>query len=157
VAEPTAAAVAGFIAGAAIWAWLLRRSRTALPLLVGELAILVAVLTGWIAANTHPHRVVTLFLLALVSAEFGGQSVWALRIHQTTTYFTGMVINAISAAVSGSTDRLRNSLRQFAALFAGAILSGLVLSQLRPAAPALPALLLALAIAVQVRMTHHTA
>jgi uncharacterized membrane protein YoaK (UPF0700 family) len=152
LAEPTASAVAGFILGAAIWAWLLRRRRMALALLVGELVILLAVLVGWIAASAHPHRILTLVLLALVSAAFGGQSVWALRIRQTTTYFTGMVTDAVNAAVSGSTDRLRTALRQFAALLAGAVLSGLVLWHLRPAAPALPVLLLAIAIVLHLRL-----
>jgi uncharacterized membrane protein YoaK (UPF0700 family) len=152
LAEPTAAAVAGFIVGAAIWAWLLRRRRMALALLVSELAILLAVLIGWIAASAHPNRNLTLVLLALVAAAFGGQSVWALRIHQTTTYFTGMVTDAVNAAVGGSADRLRIALRQFAALLAGAALSGLVLSHLRPAAPALPVLLLGIAIAVHLRL-----
>lgn len=152
LAEPTAAAVAGFIVGATIWAWLLRRRRMALALLVSELAILLAVLVGWIAASAHPNRNLTLVLLALVAAAFGGQSVWAQRIHQTTTYFTGMVTNAVNAAVGGSTDRLRTALRQFAALLAGAGLSGLVLSHLRPAAPALPVLLLGIAIVLHLRL-----
>jgi uncharacterized membrane protein YoaK (UPF0700 family) len=102
LAEPTAAAIAGFIVGATIWAWLLRRRRMALALLVSELLILLAVLIGWIAASAHPHRDLTLFLLALVAAAFGGQSVWALRIHQTTTYFTGMVTDAPSRCTLGS-------------------------------------------------------
>jgi uncharacterized membrane protein YoaK (UPF0700 family) len=152
LAEPTAAAVAGFIVGATIWAWLLRRGRMALALLVGELVILLAVLAAWIAASAHPHRNLTLILLALISAAFGGQSVWALRIHQTTTYFTGMVTNAVNAAVGGSTDHLRTALRQFAALLAGAGLSGLVLSHLRPAAPAVPVLLLGIAIVLHLRL-----
>jgi 3-hydroxyisobutyrate dehydrogenase len=32
----------------------------------------------------------------------GGRSMWALRIHQTTTYFTGMLTKAISGASTGS-------------------------------------------------------
>jgi hypothetical protein len=55
LADPTAAEVAGFVVGAAVWAWLLRRRRMALGLLVGELVILLAVLVGWIAASAHPH------------------------------------------------------------------------------------------------------
>lgn len=152
LAEPPAAAVAGFMVGGALWAWMLRRRRMAVALLVGELVILLAVLAGWIAANAHPNRSFTLVLLALLSAAFGGQSVWALRIHQTTTYFTGMVTNAVNAAMGGSTDRLRTALRQFAALLAGAVLSGLVLSHLRHAAPALPVLLLGIAIVLHLRL-----
>ncbi len=152
LSEPTAAAVAGFIAGSIAWAWLLRRRQMALALLVSELVILLVVLAGWVAVGGHPHRILTLILLALVSAAFGGQSVWALRIHQTTTYFTGMVTNAVNAAVDGSTDRLRTALRQFGALLAGAILSGLVLWELRPAAPGLPVLLLGVAIIVHLRI-----
>jgi uncharacterized membrane protein YoaK (UPF0700 family) len=152
LAEPTAAAVGGFIVGAAIWARLLRRRRMAVGLLVGELVILLVVLVGWIAASAHPDRNLTLVLLALVAAAFGGQSVWALRIHQTTTYFTGMVTSAVNAAVGGSTDHLRTALRQFAALLAGAGLSGLVLSYLRPAAPAVPVLLLGIAIVLHLRL-----
>jgi hypothetical protein len=41
-----------------------------------------------------------------------------------------MVAKAVNAAVGGSTDHLRAALWQFAALFAGAGLSGLVLSHL---------------------------
>jgi uncharacterized membrane protein YoaK (UPF0700 family) len=153
LSEPTAAAVAGFVAGSTAWAWLLRRGqRMALALLVTELVILLVVLAGWVASGEHPHRALTLILLALLSAAFGGQSVWALRIRQTTTYFTGMVTSAVSAAAGGSTDQLRTALRQFGALLAGAIVSGLVLWQLRPAAPALPVLLLGIAIIVHMRI-----
>jgi uncharacterized membrane protein YoaK (UPF0700 family) len=149
---PTAAALAGFVAGAVTWSLLLRRPKARRSLLVGELVILLTVLAAWLAVGAHPNGVLKPVLLALTSAAFGGQSVWALRVRQTTTYFTGTLTDAVNAAVSGSTDRLRTALRQFASLVTGAILCGVVLSQLRLAAPALSVLLLAMAILVDWRI-----
>lgn len=143
--KPTITAVAGFIAGALAWTWLLRRRSAALPLLLTEMAILLAVLAAWLSAGGRPAGALTLALLAAVSIAMGGQSIWALRIHQTTTYFTGMVTKAVSAASDGQNGPVRTGIRQLAALLIGAILSGLVLSHLRPAAPAVPVVLLAAA------------
>lgn len=150
--KPSFVAVGGFIAGAIAWAWLLRLRRSAVPtlLLLGELAILLAVLVLWLVADARPGAPLRLLLLAAVTAAMGGQSIWALRIHQTTTYFTGMVTRAISAASEGSTGPVRTGFRQLAALLIGATLSGVVLSQLRLATPALPCILLTAAIVVHV-------
>jgi hypothetical protein len=87
---------------------------------------------------------------ALVSAALGDQSTWALRIHQTTTYFTGMLTTTINAAAGGSTASVRVSVRQLCALTTGAALSGLVLNDWRPAAPALPLLFLTAATTIQI-------
>jgi uncharacterized membrane protein YoaK (UPF0700 family) len=146
--KPTVAAVAGFIAGEIVWAWLLRLPQAALPLLLAELLILLAVLAAWLAAGAHPGRVLSLVLLAAVAVAMGGQSIWALRIHQTTTYFTGLLTSAISATSEGSRMRLRIGIRQFTAFMSGAIVSGVVLSHARMAAPALPVALLAMAAVV---------
>jgi uncharacterized membrane protein YoaK (UPF0700 family) len=134
--------------GALAWARLLYIPRVALPLLLGELVILLAILGAWLAVDGHPDGVLNLVLLALASVAMGGQSTWALHIHQTTTYFTGLVTKAAGAVADGSTNRLRTGIRQLAALLAGAVVSGVVLFELRLAAPAVPAVLLAAAIAV---------
>jgi hypothetical protein len=77
----------------------------------------------------------------------GGQSIWALRIRQTTTYFTGMLTRTISAAATGSPTgaSIGTAARQLAALLTGALLGGAMLHWLRPAAPAAPLTLLAMA------------
>jgi hypothetical protein len=112
----------------------------------------VGALIAWLVTGTHPQRAVTLTMLGLVSAALGGQSIWALRIHQTTTYFTGMLTTAINVAAGGSAARLAVGARQLCALVAGAALGGLLLHDLRPASPALPLLFLAAATAIQVVM-----
>lgn len=122
--EPTLTAVAGSIAGEVIWAPLLRRNaRNSIPLLIAEHVRLFIFLIAWLAADSHPHGIVALTMLALASAALGGQSIWALRIHQATTYFTGMLTTTINAAARGSTASVRVSLRQLCALVTGATLS----------------------------------
>lgn len=142
--KPTVTAVAGSVVGEIIWARLLRRPGAANGLLITELILFLLVLAGWLAAGSHPAGISALALLALVSVALGGQSIWALRIHQTTTYFTGMLTTAVSANADVGT-----SLRQLGALLAGAILAGVVLHGLRPAAPAVPLFLLAAAISLE--------
>jgi len=146
--KPAVTAVAGSVAGEITWARLLRRPGAADWLLITELALFLLALAGWLAAGSHPAGISALALLALISVAIGGQSIWALRIHQTTTYFTGMLTKTINAAVSTNAG-IVTSLRQLGALLAGAILSGVVLHALRPAAPAVPLLLLAAAITVE--------
>jgi uncharacterized membrane protein YoaK (UPF0700 family) len=150
--KPSFVAVGGFIAGAIAWAWLLRLRQSAVPtlLLLGELAILLAVLALWLAADARPGAELRLILLAAASAAMGGQSIWALRIRQTTTYFTGLVTMAISAASERSAGPVHIAVRQLAALLTGAIVSGVILSQLRLATPALPCMLLAAALLAHV-------
>jgi uncharacterized membrane protein YoaK (UPF0700 family) len=155
LAEPTLTAVAGSIAGEAIWARLLRRSaRNSMPLLIAEHVLLFIFLIAWLAADSHPRGIVALTMLALVSVATGGQSIWALRMHQATTYFTGMLTTTINAAAAGSTASVRASIRQLCALTAGAALSGLVFNDWRPAAPALPLLLLTAATTIQIVTGH---
>ena len=148
--KPTVTAVAGCIAGEITWAWLLRRPRAADWLLLAQLALLLCVLTGWLAAGSHPSGAVTLVLLALVAVALGGQGMWALRINQTTTYFTGMLTRSINAAAAGSPASLATSARQLCGLLAGAIAGGVVLHLLRQAAPAVPVALLSAAAAVHI-------
>jgi hypothetical protein len=73
---------------------------------------------GWLAARSHPAGISPLALLTLVSVALGGQSIWALRIPQTTTYFTGMLTKTVNAAVSVN-PATGTSLRQLGALLAG--------------------------------------
>jgi uncharacterized membrane protein YoaK (UPF0700 family) len=142
--RPAVTAVAGVIAGEAAAAALLRRPRAANWLLAAEFALLLLVLAGWLATGAHPGAVLTLILLALLSVSVGRRSIWALRIHQTTTYFTGMLTRTIDETVGGSKGGVRRSTRQL-------IASGAVLHAARPAAPAVPLFLLAMAAAVHLR------
>jgi hypothetical protein len=107
--------VAGSVVGEIIWARLLRRPGAANGLLITELTLFLLVLAGWLAAGSHPAGISALALLALVSVALGGQSIWALRIHQTTTYFTGMMTETINTAVSANAG-VGTSLRQLGAL-----------------------------------------
>lgn len=146
--KPTVTAVVGSVIGEITWARLLGRPGAANGLLITELALFLLVLAGWLAVGSHPAGISALALLALVSVALGGQSIWALRIHQTTTYFTGMLTKTVNAAVSSNAG-VGTSLRQLGALLAGAILAGAVLHALRPVAPAVPLLLLAAAATVK--------
>jgi uncharacterized membrane protein YoaK (UPF0700 family) len=152
---PTVTAVVSCIVGELVWSKLLRRPATAVTLLAAELLLFVLVLAGWLAAGARPAGPLALVLLALVALALGGQSIWALHIHQTTTYFTGMLTKTIDAAasgasVSGARASIGRSARQLGALLVGAVLSAAVLQNLRPAAPAVPLLLLAAATAVHI-------
>jgi uncharacterized membrane protein YoaK (UPF0700 family) len=152
--KPTATAVAGCIAGEITWAWLLRLPSAGDWLLIAEAALFLSTLAGWLAAGSHPAGVTALGLLALVSVALGGQGIWALRVHQTTTYFTGMLTKAINAAASAQPG-IGTSIRQIGALLAGAITSGATMHALRPATPAVPLVLLGAATIVHVRVKHH--
>ena len=154
--KATVTAVTCCVVGEIAWARLLRRPQAADWLLVTELVLFLLVLTGWLAAGSHPAGALALVLLALVSVALGGQSIWALRVHQTTTYFTGMLTMTINAAASGATASIGTSIRQLSALLGGAIVSGATLHTLRPAAPAVPVLLLAAAATVHIRNNHQS-
>jgi uncharacterized membrane protein YoaK (UPF0700 family) len=148
--QPTITAVLACIAGELVWGAILR-GRTAVALLLVELVLIALVLAGWLLTETHPTGTNALVLLALVAFALGGQSIWALRVHQTTTYFTGMLTRTIDAAASGAYAGIATSARQLGAFLSGAVVSGLVLHHLRPATPAVPLVLLAAATAVHLR------
>jgi uncharacterized membrane protein YoaK (UPF0700 family) len=152
--KPTVTAVTCCVVGEIAWARLLRRPQAADWLLVTELMLFLLVLTGWLAAGSHPTGTLALVLLALVSVALGGQSIWALRIHQTTTYFTGMLTMTINAAADGATAGTGTSIRQIGALLGGAIVSGATMHTLRLATPAVPLLLLAAAATIHIRNEH---
>jgi len=148
--KPAVTAVAGCIAGEVIWARLLsRRADNALVLLIAENVLLLIVLITWLGTDDHPRGIITLSMLALASVAIGGQSIWALRIHQTTTYFTGMLTTAVNAAAGGARAKIGVSIRQLCALIAGAALAGILFRDLRAAVPALPVVLLAAATTIQ--------
>ncbi|MGN6679231.1 MAG: DUF1275 family protein, partial [Streptosporangiaceae bacterium] len=54
--KPTLTAVAAFFAGALACACLLRLPRAALPLLFGEMAILLAILVAWLTVDARPDK-----------------------------------------------------------------------------------------------------
>ena len=119
------------------------------------LTLFLFTLAGWLAARSHPTGVTALGLLALVAVALGGQSIWALRVHQATTYFTGMLTKAINAAASAQ-HGIGTSIRQIGALLAGAITSSAMMHALRPATPAVPLVLLGAATIVHIRVKHHS-
>jgi uncharacterized membrane protein YoaK (UPF0700 family) len=150
--RPTVTAVTACIVGEAIWARLLRRrADNALALLIAENVLLLIVLIIWLGTDYHPHGITALSMLVLASVAIGGQSIWALRIHQTTTYFTGMLTTAVNAAAGGSRAKAGVSIRQLGALITGAVLAGILLRDLRAAVPVLPVVLLAAATTIQAR------
>jgi uncharacterized membrane protein YoaK (UPF0700 family) len=122
-------------------------------LLVTELALFLLVLTGWLAAGSRPSGALALVLMALPSATLGGQSIRALRIHQTTTSLTGMLSTTINAAASGAAASTGTGLRWLSALLAGAIACRATMHALRPATPAV-LLLLAAAATMHLRIKH---
>jgi uncharacterized membrane protein YoaK (UPF0700 family) len=148
--RPAVTAVTCYAVGEIAWARLLRRPRAADWLLLTQLTLLLLVLAGWLATGSHPVGALALVLLALASIAMGGQSIWALRIHQTTTYFTGLLTVTINAAASGATAGTGTSFRQLSAFLGGAIVSGATMHTLRLATPAVPLLLLAAAATVHV-------
>ena len=147
---PTVTAVVGCIAGEVIWARLLNsHTDNSRVLLMAENVLLLVVLITWLATDSHPHGIVALSMITLASVAIGGQSIWALRIHQATTYFTGMVTTAVNTAASGSREKVRVSMRQLCALITGAVLSGILLRELRFTVPMLPLVFLAVATTIQ--------
>jgi uncharacterized membrane protein YoaK (UPF0700 family) len=147
--RPAVVALGGCVAGEIIWALFLRiGAGRALPLLAAECVLMITVLAVWLANAGTPPYAVRLVMLALLACALGGQGIWALRIHQTTTYFTGMLTTAIHAAAQGSKAQIAVSARQLAALVGGAVVAGIVLHEARLAAPAVPLLLLIAAGAV---------
>ncbi|HTF53134.1 MAG TPA: YoaK family protein [Pseudonocardia sp.] len=148
---PTVTAVAGCIVGEVIWAGVLNRhANNSRALLIAENILLLVVLITWLANDSHPHGIITLSMIALASVAMGGQSIWALRIHQTTTYFTGMLTTALNSAAGGTPKKMGVSFRQLCALITGAALAGILLKELRFAAPMLPLVLLAAATTIQI-------
>jgi uncharacterized membrane protein YoaK (UPF0700 family) len=154
--RPTVTAVTCCVVGEIAWARLLRRPQAADWLLVAELMLFLPVLTGWLAAGSHPAGALALVLLALLSVAMGGQNIWALRIHQTTTYFTGMLTTTINAAAIGAAAGTGTSIRQLSAFLGGAVVSGATMHTLRIATPAVPLLLLGAAATVHIRNEHQS-
>lgn len=91
--------------------------------------------------------------MALLSATLGGPSIWALRIHQTTTYFTGMLSTTINAPPSGAAASTGTSLRWLGDLIADAVACRARMHALRLATPAV-SLLLAAAATMRLRIKH---
>src|SRR5262249_16346508 len=139
--RPALTATVGCIVGETVCSVFLRRGLRPTVVLAAEFVLLVCAFGIWLGADAHPHGSTSLVLLGLLSFSLGAQSMWALRIHQTTTYFTGMLTNAIDAASGSSWAKIRVSLRQLAALIAGALAGGLMLHEARAATPVIPLVL----------------
>lgn len=90
----SAVALGGFLVGAGVTALAGRDRMDAgrlRGLLAGELALLVAVAAGWLAAGTQPGGAGRLVLIGLLSLGMGVQSgtVTALDVGVSTTFITG--------------------------------------------------------------------
>jgi len=143
-----ATAVAGYALGAATWllAWR-SRPRALVAQFAAELVLLAAVAAGWLLTDGRPGPASGLALLAGAGAAMGAQSAASLRLGTATTYLTGTLTRVINDLVSGRRDGRGTALRELGALAAGAATTGFLFLHLRWAAPLLPVLLLALAIA----------
>ena len=143
---PTGAAaglsVAGFLAGAILGAWLLRRVGVPVSrVLVLEILLLAGVTAGWSLAGTL-HPAVELPIVAATAAAMGLQSLVMLHSRSlSTTYVTGVLAAFARDTVSppGPDAPQGRDARFEAAVwlvyFAGAVMGALLLS--RFGAPAL--------------------
>ena len=153
----TATAVGGYIVGVAAGSAGVGRAigwhrRTGIVVAI-ELALLIGVAAGWLAADAQPDRGVTVVLLALASAAMGVQSAVAISSGPhgaATTYFTGELTSIVRSVTSmphwfGDTAGRAS---RFVALVAGAIGGGLLLRFAPRWAPALPVGLVATVVVV---------
>lgn len=101
-----------------------------------------AVLSGWLACHGRPGETPQLLLLGLSAFAMGVQSAGVNTLPLTgaaTTYLTGTLTTLTTElATSGVRSTMRRRFAVLAAALAGAGLSGVLLTWVRPAAPALP-------------------
>jgi hypothetical protein len=76
----------------------------------------------------------------------GGQSVAAARLHVATTYLTGTLTGALHDLVLGKSGGRMAAVGQLVALTAGAAAAAALLANARWATPALPIVLLTVAV-----------
>ena len=121
--------------------------------LAAEAALLAGVAAGWIATGGNPGLALSLSLLAAAAVGMGVQSVYALRLRESTTYFTGTLTAALQDLLAGRRGNRAAAVGQLAALSAGAVLAAVLLGHLRWAVPLLPLLLLVVAVLGRPLMT----
>ncbi|MDX3229302.1 YoaK family protein [Streptomyces sp. ME19-01-6] len=143
LAGHAAVAVGGYVLGSLVSGRIVsgpgkrRLARHALGVEVLALGVLWAL---WVAAGGHPGGGWRQGLLALAAVAMGGQSALVRAVAPSgvsTTYFTGMLTGLLAdLAATGRVRRSSSAL--LAALVAGAVGGGLLLTLVPWAAPALP-------------------
>jgi uncharacterized membrane protein YoaK (UPF0700 family) len=147
-------AFVGFAAGAGLGGWVVGAglggehwpSRVTVVLSV-EFALLVAFLAGWLLAGPEPSNTVLEALTALSAAAMGVQSAAGRRLAVagvSTTYVTGTLVTLMAelAALARRQPGAGRWVGVLLALLVGATLGTALMAQARPAAPALPVLVL---------------
>jgi uncharacterized membrane protein YoaK (UPF0700 family) len=153
----TATTFAGYVAGVAAGTrigWWHARVRTAADaeqawaphvrtVLLGELALLAGLLTGWEVTGGRPTGLAQYCLLATAAAAMGMQAAAVGQMGLTevsTTYLTGTLTGLVRSLASP--ERKRESLIRpgvLVGLAAGALLCGLFVATVPAGAPVLPA------------------
>lgn len=152
-------ALAGYVAGVLIGARVCehheRSGRSSGPgaLLLAELALLCAVLAGWLATDGGPSAPVRLVLLGATALAMGCQGA-AIRAAGppglSTTYMTGLLTALLTDVLAGRRPDW-NHAALLAAIPAGAALGALVVVTARTGALLLPVVLLATALVLTPR------
>ncbi|MFD9971177.1 YoaK family protein [Streptomyces sp. NPDC059017] len=155
LARNSLVALAGYVAGVLLGTRYCERSERrnrpgVRPLLSGELLLLCGVLAGWLASDGSPPAHLRTVLLGTAALAMGCQSATiraAAPPGVSTTYMTGLLTAVLTDLLARRRpDWGRAAL--LAAVPAGAALGTLVVGTARTAAPLLPVVLLATALAL---------
>ena len=145
-------AIAGYIFGLVIGAWLIERwqqpaesgiwPRRVSYLLTIQLGLLTVMNGIWIASGSHPSEVLQLTLLPMAACAMGmqGIAVRRIRLPVSTTYMTGALTTLFDAAASkrSFSHSERNAFWGLPALCLGAFIGSVILAQFRYLAFVIP-------------------
>ncbi|WP_127502975.1 YoaK family protein [Actinoplanes solisilvae] len=140
-------AVPTFALGVLLWTRLSKPGAVRVPLLA-EWLLMAVFAVVLLVVDVHPHDTVARVLLGLAGVAMGGQSVIAIRLKVSTTYMTGNLTTALAQTVTGHARQAWPAYMHLLALLAGAAAAAALYVHLNWAAPVLPPLLLAVAIAL---------
>ena len=131
---------------AAVW------PRSVILPLVGELGLLVALLTGWEIAGDRPEALMLDVLVALSAGAMGMQTAAARRsgvVGVTTTFVTGMLTGLIAELAAVAPGRSHQTIwaATLACMLIGAALGAAAFIVWRPGAPLVAVLLVGFVIA----------
>ncbi|MER6617704.1 YoaK family protein [Streptomyces xantholiticus] len=148
--------VAGVLLGARVWERC-ERSRRSGPrtLLIGELVLLCAVLTGWLVTDGGPPSPLQIVLLGAAALAMGCQGAMIRGAGPpglSTTYMTGLLTALLTDVLAGRRPDW-NKAALLAAIPVGAALGALVVVTARAGALLLPVVLLAAALVLTTRAT----
>ncbi|MFF2025382.1 DUF1275 family protein [Streptomyces sp. NPDC058171] len=135
----------------AVWP---RRITAALAVSLGCQLVFLA---GWAAVDGRPGEVADVGLVSLSALAMGVQTACARRVALagiTTTFVTGTLTAVAESVAHGSTAHILRRLAVLLALVVGALAGALVLRHSATAAAAIPPLLVAVTLALGVRLHH---